>query len=307
MYAARSSGMKRERFGYVRGGYARVLERFGAVLLEKGVEIRLNASVESVERLKSGVIRVATHPTRRAKDTKPTVIRQQTKYAEFQATTAVSPGFSGAFISEPNLDSVITFPETGTTTHFDKVILTCPSGIAAKMLVQADPTERQRLENIKYQGIVCASVMTRCTLSPFYITNITDESPFTGVIEMTALVDKKHFNGNALVYLPKYLASDDKLFDKTDDQIERAFIKGLEVMYPNFRRKDVISFRISRVRQVFPLPVVNYSEQVPDMRSSVDGVYIVNSSHILNGTLNVNETVQLAERSFNALFNERSP
>ena len=40
MYAARNSGLKKEMFGYVRGGYARVLERFGEVLTEKGVEIQ---------------------------------------------------------------------------------------------------------------------------------------------------------------------------------------------------------------------------------------------------------------------------
>ena len=37
MYAARQSGLKREMFGYVRGGYARVLERFAEVLEAAGV------------------------------------------------------------------------------------------------------------------------------------------------------------------------------------------------------------------------------------------------------------------------------
>src|ERR1043165_2729142 len=50
MYAARNSGLKKEMFGYVRGGYARVLERFGEYLQEKGVEIRLNERVERVEK-----------------------------------------------------------------------------------------------------------------------------------------------------------------------------------------------------------------------------------------------------------------
>lgn len=303
MYSARRSGMKREMFGYVRGGYARVLKRFGEVLLEKGVEIRLNAKVDSIERLESGAIKVSTAAARRSKDIKPSVIRQKTKYAKFQAAAAVAPGFSGAFLSEPKFaaDAVVTAPETGTTTHFDKVILTCPSDRAAKMLKQLDPAERDKLENIRYQGIVCASVIMRCSLSKYYVTNITDDTPFTGIIEMTAIVDKKEFGGNALVYLPRYVAPDDDLFNKTDEQIERTFLKGLETMYPHFRRKDVIAFKISRVRQVFPVPVVNYSQGLSDMRSSVDGVYIVNSSHIVNGTLNINETVAQAEKAFRDL------
>jgi protoporphyrinogen oxidase len=308
MYAARSSGLKKEQFGYVRGGYARVLERLGAVLLEKGVEIRLNAKVESIQKLKSGVMRVETSLARRAKDVKTSVTRQVTKYADFQATAAVARGFSGAFISEPGIrkGEVVTFPETANTAHFDKVILTCPSAIAAKVLVDADPREREALRTIKYQGIVCASVLTRCPLSRFYVTNITDESPFTGVIEMTALVNKKEFDGKTLIYLPKYVSPDDELFDKTDEQIERSFLKGLEAMYPNFRRNDVVAFKVSRVRRVFPIPVLDYSAKLPSMKTSVDGVYVVNSSHIVNGTLNVNETVQLAERFFADNFGTQS-
>jgi protoporphyrinogen oxidase len=300
MYAARSSGMKKELFGYVRGGYARVLQRFNEVLLEKGVEIRLNARVDSIEKLKSGVIRVETYPARRLNDIKTSVTKQVTKYGDFQVSATVARGFSGAFIAEPGLEknNVVSFPETANTAHFDKVILTCPAPTAAKVLTDAEQSEREALRNIKYQGIVCASVLMRCPISRFYVTNITDETPFTGIIEMSALVDKREFNGKALEYLPKYVAPDDDLFEKTDRQIEHDFLAGLESMYPNFRRKDVLAFKVSRVRRVFPIPVVNYSSKLPSSKTSVDGVYVVNSSHIVNGTLNVNETIQLAERFF---------
>jgi protoporphyrinogen oxidase len=103
------------------------------------------------------------------------------------------------------------------------------------------------------------------------------------------------------VYLPKYVAPDDVLFERSDEDIERIFLDSLERMYPLFRRKDVVAFKVSRVRQVFPLPVIGYSETLPGTRTSVDGVYIVNSSHIVNGTLNVNETVALAERFMSEL------
>ena len=94
------------------------------------------------------------------------------------------------------------------------------------------------------------------SLSNFYVTNITDETPFTGIIEMCALVDKKEFGGNALVYLPKYVAPDDELFEKTDAEIEEIFLNALEKMYSHFKREDVVEFKISRVRNVFPIPTL---------------------------------------------------
>jgi protoporphyrinogen oxidase len=49
MYKARQSGQKKEMFGYVPGGYRRVLERLADVLQTEGVEIRCNAAVEEVK------------------------------------------------------------------------------------------------------------------------------------------------------------------------------------------------------------------------------------------------------------------
>jgi len=304
MYAARNSGLKREMFGYIRGGYARVLERFGDVLASKGVTIKLNSRVQEIEKLESGGFCVHLPPARRRSDKKVLTVPQKTKYGMLQTAAVVAPGFSGGFLSEPEISTNSVHDIPGSEDTFDKVILTCPSNVAAKIAPQLTVSERAGLDQIRYQGIVCASVLMKCSLSDYYVTNITDEAPFTGVIEMSALVDKQEFDRNALVYLPKYVAPDDELFDRSDKEIEELFLSGLEKMYPRFKRKDVVAFKVSRVRQVFPLPVLNYSRDLPPETTSVDGMYVINSSHIVNGTLNVNETVQLAEKFYSEQFKQ---
>ncbi len=285
MYAARNSGLKREMFGYVRGGYARILEKLGEHLTAKGVEIRLNSLVKNIKKIDGKIILNAES----AEDAEKIFNKSAEEYelsfsasAQQRKTTKNSaPSALSAFKN---------------SSEFDSVILTCPSNVAAKILPQLTETEKAKLTNIKYQGIVCASVLTKKSLSNFYVTNITDETPFTGIIEMSALVDKSEFGGNALVYLPKYVAPDDELFEKSDAEIEDIFTSALEKMYPHFSREDVVEFKISRVRQVFPLPTLEYSANVPDVKTSLENVFILNSAQITNGTLNVNETIQLAER-----------
>jgi protoporphyrinogen oxidase len=300
MYAARNSGLKKEMFGYVRGGYARVLERFGEVLVNNGVEVRLKAKVREVEKLPNGKFAVRLTQARRRTDERARIMPGKTKYAAYNTAAVATPGFSAGFMIEPAGygPTVHKFPSVYRNDDFDKVILTCPSNIAARIMPQLSKIEKQDLGHISYQGIVCASVLMKASLSKYYVTNITDDSPFTGVIEMTALVDKKEFGRNALVYLPKYVGPEDPLFNKTDDEIEELFLSELEKMYSHFNRKDVLAFNISRARQVFPVPTLNYSRNLPEMKTSVEGAYVVNSSHIVNGTLNVNETVALAEKFF---------
>ena len=49
LYAARRTGLKKEMFGYVPGGYARIIEKFADVLGAENVELRLGAPVASIE------------------------------------------------------------------------------------------------------------------------------------------------------------------------------------------------------------------------------------------------------------------
>ena len=245
MYAARRSGLKKEMFGYVRGGYARILERFAGRLTRDGVDLQLNQRITACEA-------------------------------------------SG--------DDVAVKFEDGSTRSFDRVIVTAAAPLASRLVPGLSEDEHRTLSGVTYQGIVCASLLLKKPLAHYYVTNITDDwAPFTAVIEMSALVDPSEFGGKSLVYLPKYLAPDDPHFRLSDDEIRERFVSALERMYPDFTRDDVIAFRVSRVRQVFAVSTLNYSENVPAVETSLPGVYLVNSANIVNGTLNVNETLTLAE------------
>jgi protoporphyrinogen oxidase len=249
MYAARRTGLKKEMFGYVPGGYARILERFAKVLDEEHVRIELRHVAKTIQ-------------------------------------PAMAGGVSVEF-------------ENGRQETFDQVVLTTAAPIAAKLCPDLSEDERSRLKEIQYQGVICASLLLKQPLANFYVTNITDPSiPFTAVIEMSALVDRnKHFGGNSLVYLPKYVSPDDPSFTLSDLEVEEMFLEGLLRMYPHLHRRDILCFRVSRVRYVLAIPTLHYSQRLPPMTTSIPGVHIVNSVHILNGTLNVNETVQLAEKA----------
>jgi protoporphyrinogen oxidase len=193
--------------------------------------------------------------------------------------------------------------ESGGACSFDRVVLTVPCGQVLALCPDLSETERERLSSVVYQGIVCASLLLRQPLADFYITNITDPwVPFTGVIEMTALVDRATFGGNSLVYLPKYLTQDDSFWGKTDAQIRDIFVAALERMYPNFSRRDLLGFQVARVREMLAVSTLHYSERSrPLLRTSLSNVCVVNSAQIANGTLNVNETIALANSSAHEL------
>ena len=77
---------------------------------------------------------------------------------------------------------------------------------------------------------------------------------------------------------------------------------------PSFSRDDVRGVPHVARRYVMALPTLGYSERLPPMKTSVPGVYAVNSAHILKGNLNVNETIQDRRRCrATACWPRRSP
>jgi protoporphyrinogen oxidase len=246
LYAARRSGPKEELFGYVPGGYARVLERFGALLRDEGVRVELNTPIARVESVDGRV----------------------------EVTRA-----------------------GGDVDTYDDVVITAAAPLAARLCPGLAPAEAARLARTRYQGIVCASLVLKQPVAGYYLTYIADDVPFTTVIEMSTLVDPAQFGGHTLVYLPKYLAPDDPFFGADDETVRARFLPAFFRLYPHLSEDDVLAFRVSRVRHVFALSTIAYSERVPPLHTSQPGIHLCGSAQIVNGTLNVDEAIALAERA----------
>ena len=198
---------------------------------------------------------------------------------------------------EPEAGSVRVTAADGRSWHGTDALLTvsCPRVSALCRFLTA--AEQARLARVTYQGVVCPSFLLRRPLHGFYVTNITDPGlPFTGVIETTALVDPAELGGSHLVYLPRYLTQDDPAWGIDDRTIVDEALAGLQRMVPDLRPDDVVSTRVARARDVLAVSTRHYSrDAMPPVATSHPRVHLVNSAQIAHGTLNVDETVRLAE------------
>jgi protoporphyrinogen oxidase len=247
LYAARRTGLKKEMFGYVSGGYAHILSCYAQMLTGKGVRIR------------------TSHPV-----------------------SAVRAAAGGGGVDVRGRD--------GSVERFDQVVVTAAGSLASELCPDLTQEEHERLRAVRYMGVVCASLLLRRPLAPYYLTYITDPAtPFTAVVEMTAFVDPAEVGGHTLVYLPKYVEPDDPLLGASDDDIRAAFWPYLARMYPHLHEDDVLAFQVSRVKRVFAIPTIGFSDAMPPMSTSVAGLHLVGSAQLPFATLNVNDTLSLVD------------
>jgi hypothetical protein len=66
-------------------------------------------------------------------------------------------------------------------------------------------------------------------------------------------------------------------------------------MYPDLVEADVLAFRVSRVRRVFAVPTLRFSDTMPRQRTSVRGLELAGSANLPFATLNVDDTLSLLE------------
>lgn len=195
-----------------------------------------------------------------------------------------------------NQDGGVTVVANQLAMDFDCLISTVPSSAFARIAAGLDEDYRSKLNEVEYMGMVCAALVLRRKLTPYYCTNLTDDLPFTGIIEMTNLVSLDETAGRHLVYLPKYTTPGDPLFNATDDQVWQSFRAGLQQVLPDLKDSDIEQRFIFRERLVQPIPVINYSNLVPSMQTNVKRLYLVNTTQIVNSTLNNNEMVKIARK-----------
>lgn len=253
MYAARKSGLKKEMFGYIPGGFERINSRLSEHLQRIGVEIRYGARAIQVCKGDSGTLKVT--------DTK------------------------------------------GNIDVYDHVISTLSAPLSTALSEDLSAAEKEMHKAITYLGVICPSILIKKPISSYYVTNIIDTwTPFTGIIEMTALIDRAETAGYSLVYLPKYVNPEDPMFEHSDEQLRETFLKALFKMYPHISEEDIAYWGVSKARYVFALPTIDYSVKLPPVKTSMENFYIVNSAQIINGTLNVNETIQVAEQKLKEIL-----
>ena len=256
LYGARGSGgSKKELMGHVKGGYAAILDAAEKKLNQLGVDICIGSPIDRIDSLKK-------LPT-----------------TEFSRKLLL---FSGK-----------------QSLSFDKVLLTidCPEVIKILRIEGGSMGPYwEKVFDVSYMGVICLFLVIRHSLSPYYVINLLDKDlPFTGIVEVTNVVDSSCLGGRHIVYLPKYVTHDDQLNNQSDQMIIDLFIKQLKRVFPMLDNSAILHCRVLRDRYVQPIQKLNSLNRTIGYQTPVPNLYLCNTSMIHNSTLNNNAVIKNAD------------
>jgi protoporphyrinogen oxidase len=158
----------------------------------------------------------------------------------------------------------------------DKTVLTIPLPLISNLLKEAvDTSYIDQLNKIQYIGNVCLTLELKQSLSEIYWLNVNDPGfPFVGVIEHTNFESKETYKGRHIVYLSKYLPTDETLYNMKEKEFFDYAMPYIKKMFPLFTEDWVLDYHVWKEAYSQPLVTLHYSKLIPGFTTPLPNVLI---------------------------------
>lgn len=185
------------------------------------------------------------------------------------------------------------------TTEHERVIATVSPQETLRIVPDLPEAYRAQLSRLRSMGTVVLILALRHPLTEgHYWINLpkAEGIPFMGLVEHTNYISREHYGGDHLVYCGDYLPSDHPYFEYSAEQLLEVYWPGLLKINPHLQRTWVRAIWKFGERYTQPIPPVNYSKDIPSLRTGVDGLWLANMSQVYPWDRGTNYAIELAYR-----------
>ena len=188
-----------------------------------------------------------------------------------------------------------------TSESFERVLVTL-SPEAMSRLVPSLPEEYLHgLRSMKSMGAVVMILSLKHQLSEegYYWYNLPKSAgyPFLALVEHTNYVSPEHFGGDHIVYMGDYLEPEHEFFNLSQEQLLERFLPTLTRFNPEFKLDWVNKTWLFRTAYAQPVPLVNHSKNIPDIRTPIEGIYFASMSQVYPWDRGTNFAVEIGRRA----------
>ncbi len=195
----------------------------------------------------------------------------------------------------------------GSEQRFDRVLSTTSPQLMLRLCegLLDSPYGRQ-LSALRSIGGVCVVLALKRSLltDGTYWLNLPATSPdrersrfpFLALVEHSNWMDRRHYGGDVLVYCGDYVPPDHLWFQLDEEALVRRFTSVLHLINPDFRPDWLRKAWVFRAPYAQPVPGVNHSEMIPDLKTPWPGLFLANMSQVYPWDRGTNYAVELGRR-----------
>ncbi len=245
------------RLGYFEGGFQALVDRLTEQVVAYGGELVLNAPVQKIRMVENGRIAIT--------------INNEEQY-------------------------------------FDACMVTTSPQLLSKMAPDLPKDYLSQLLQLKSMGAVVMTFAMKESLmaeSATYWLNVPAESPdktqnelpFLAIVEHTNYIDRQHYGGDHILYCGDYVDPDHPYMTMSKEELEELFLAALPKINPNFKKEWVRKSWVFRASYAQPVPFVNHSVNIPNIRTPLPNLYFASMSQVYPWDRGTNFAVEIGRNT----------
>ena len=165
---------------------------------------------------------------------------------------------------------------------YDQCLVTTSPGLMSKVAPDLPQTYLEGLLNLKSIGAVVLILSLKHQLSEkgYYWFNLPKKAgfPFLALVEHTNFLSPEYFGGEHILYCGDYLETDHENFSLSKEELVQKFIPSLKHINPSFSEDWIIQTWLHRTKYAQPVPLMNHSKNIPDIKTPIPGLFFASMS-----------------------------
>jgi len=207
-------------------------------------------------------------------------------------------------------DSGLQVETAGGKTAYDQVLATTSPALLAKLAPQLPENYLKGLLRLKSMGAVVMTLALKQQVSTqgYYWFNLPKDAgyPFLAMVEHTNYVSPEHFGGEHILYCGDYLEADHEYFQLSEEELLERFIPGIQRINPDFKPDWIIKTWLHRTKYAQPVPLLNHSQNIPAIRTPLDGLYFASMSQVYPWDRGTNFAVEIGRKAAAQMLDDQS-
>jgi protoporphyrinogen oxidase len=209
---------------------------------------------------------------------------------------------------EPQAAGLLTLDTPAGPSQYDQVLSTTSPALLSRIAPALPPEYLHGLLNLKSMGAVVMVLALRKRLSEqgYYWYNIPKAAgfPFLALVEHTNFVSEEHFGGDHIIYIGDYLEPGHEYFSLTQEELLERFLPLLPHFNPDFSPDWIRKTWLFRTEYAQPVPLLNHSRNIPDIRTPIPGLYFASMSQVYPWDRGTNFAVEIGREAASLMLNE---
>jgi protoporphyrinogen oxidase len=208
----------------------------------------------------------------------------------------------------PTAEGKVQLDLPGGAQSFDCCLVTSSPALLARLAPDLPKEYLQGLLSLQSMGAVVMTLALKHQLSEegYYWFNLPKSAgyPFLALVEHTNFLSPEHFGGEHIVYCGDYLDPTHEYFRLSDEELFEQFLPGLKKFNPKFERDWVRKIWVSKTAYAQPIPLVNHSGNIPDIRTPLQGLYFASMSQVYPWDRGTNFAVEIGRRAARKMLSD---